>query len=171
MVANVDRQADLIAAAELMIRSLFGRKAAASGVKAAQDEVTRRILGALGGDEAQRGFDGAPSSIHSDAGVSRIWLSAEFTLPLFALAAEDFCDRLSPTGKGFIRCHVAADDDAFFGIRLVSVTTDDSDAGRDHQFALYALAGTKHYLDTTAGMHAVHDLVAKRLSALDTKPW
>nr|WP_320196643.1 hypothetical protein [Agrobacterium rosae]MDX8305193.1 hypothetical protein [Agrobacterium rosae]MDX8316291.1 hypothetical protein [Agrobacterium rosae]MDX8321730.1 hypothetical protein [Agrobacterium sp. rho-8.1]MDX8332402.1 hypothetical protein [Agrobacterium rosae] len=171
MVERLDKRSDMVVAAELMLRQFFGRKSADSSVKQAQDEITRQILKFIGGDDAERDFVRSEISLHSDKGVSPIWLSSEFTLPLFALAAEDLCDLLSPSGKGFIRCDVAADEDAFFGLKLVSVTSEELSETRNHEFDLYALAGTKRYLDSAAGMRSVHDLVAKRLAALNTKPW
>lgn len=161
----------MMVAAELMLRQFFGRKSAETSVKKAQDEITRQILKFIGGDVAEQDFVRSEISLHTDRGVSPIWLSSEFTLPLFALAAEDLCDLLSPTGKGFINCTVKADPDAFFGVTLVSIVSDEASDERNHEFDLYALAGTKRYLDSVAGMRSVHDLVAKRLAALDTKPW
>lgn len=172
MVALTDKRYDLIVAAELMLRQFFGRKAAENaGVKKAQDHYTRQILKFIGGDDAETEFVRSEIQLHSDRGVSPIWLSPEFTLPLFALAAEDLCDLLSPTGKGFIRCEVAADDEAFFGVKLLSISADERNETQNHEFDLYALAGTKRYLESEAGMRSIHDLVTKRLAGMNTKPW
>ncbi len=167
----LDKRSDMVVAAELMLRQFFGRKSSEGGVKKAQDEITRQILKFIGGDAAEQEFVRSEISLHSDRGVSPIWLSPEFTLPLFALAAEDLCDLLSPTEKGFIRCEVQQDDDAFFGVKLISITVEETSEEKNHEFDLYALAGTKRYLESVSGMRSVHDLVAKRLAALNTKPW
>lgn len=167
----VDKKKDIMVAAELMLRQFFGRQASDKGVKKAQDQHTRLILKFIGGDAAEADFVRSEIQLHTDRGVSPIWLSPEFTLPLFALAAEDLCNLLAPSGRGFIHCTVEADEEAFFGLRLVSIEADEETEVQNHEFDLYALAGTKRYLENEAGMRSVHDLVAKRLTAMNTGAW
>lgn len=166
-----DKKYDLIVASELMLRQYFGRQAAKTGVKKAQDQLTRLILKFIGGDSAESEFVRSEIQLHSDRGVSPIWLSDEFTLPLFALVAENYCNLLSPTGKGFIRAEIEADDESFFGAKLKTITSAYDDQAHEYQFNLYALAGTKAYLETEAGMRNAHDLVTRRLAEMQQGTW
>ena len=167
----VDKRYDMTVAAEFMLRHFFSQQAKDKGIKKAQDQQTRQILKFIGGDEEEAAFVRSEVQFHSDRGVSPIWLSPEFTLPLFGLAAEDLCDQLSPQGKGNIRCLVEADETAFFGLRFVGMEADESSEEDNYAFDLFALAGTKRYLENEAGMRSVHDLVAKRLASMKSGNW
>ena len=86
-------------------------------------------------------------SIHSNRGVSAVWLSDAFTMPLFASLAYDYGCRLNPQGIAPFKVGIEAHRDAFFGYRLTGVWARGEHPLDEHLLVAAAAAATKALLD------------------------
>ena len=146
-MVRLDRRYRFSLSCEFMLRAHFGRAGRRSGVGSSQDAATARFLRFAGGEVAEGEYVRSELSIHSDRGVSAVWLSDAFTLPLFAALAYDYGRRLDPDGVASFDVEIEPQADAFFGYRFVGIWTRDADPLREHLLVAAAAAATKTLLD------------------------
>ena len=152
-----DRRYRFSLACEFMLRAHFGRASRRGGVRSSQDAATARFLRYAGGEGAEAEYVRGELSIHSDRGVSAVWLSDAFTMPLFAALAHDFCCLLHPRGVAPFDVGVEADPDAFFGYRMTGVWARGEDPLAEHLLVASAAAATKSLLGKADAIRAAFD--------------
>lgn len=140
-----------------MLRAHFARAGKRAGVRSTQDAATGRFLRYVGGEDAEAVYVRGELSVHSDRGVSPVWLADGFTMPLFAALAHEYAALLDPGGKPGFDVGLEADPEGFFGYRLTGIWAHDDDPRTDHLIALTAAAATKALLEKPEALHCSFD--------------
>ena len=152
-----DRRYRFSLSCEFMLRAHFGRVSRRGGVRSSQDAATVRFLRYVGGETAEAEYVRGELSIHSDRGVSAVWLSDAFTMPLFASLAHEYCRRLDPRGAVPFEVGIEAQPDAFFGYRLSGIWARADDPLAEHLLVTSAAAATKTLLDKADAVRVAFD--------------
>lgn len=154
----VDRHDDFLIACEMAIRFFFAQKDEKNqrSVKKHQDQVTRSILHFIAGGGGDAAF-AQSQLLYSDAGVSPIWLSNDFTLPIFAISVLYCSQLLVPLGhRPPVDVTFENSQNALFGIRLKSITS----IKNDILFFLLTIGAVRFYLKNEQNMKIIQSRIS-----------
>lgn len=144
----VTRRTEYQQAVELTVRSFFSQSEA--GPKAAQDDLTKRILRfATGQFREQLVLE--LETLHSEKNISALWFSDDFMMPLFAGMAMRYVELTFPPRSDALQAKIIPNQNAFFGFSLEDIATN-SDKIENHLFFLYAAGSTKAVLGSENGL-------------------
>lgn len=154
----IDRFNDFMMACEMAIRFFFSQKDEKNqrSIKKHQDQVTRSILHFIAGDGGDAAF-AKSQLLYSDAGISPIWLSNDFTLPIFAISLMYCCQLLVPIGhRPPVEVMFENSKNALFGVQLKSIKS----IKNDHLFFLLAIGSVKFYLKNEQNMKIIQSRIS-----------
>lgn len=154
----IDRHDDFLVACEMAIRFFFAQKDEKNqrSVRKHQDQVTRSILHFIAGSGGDAAF-AQSQLLYSDAGISPIWLSNDFTLPIFAISLMYCCQLLVPLGhKPPVEVVFENSRKALFGVQLKSIRS----IKNDQLFFLLAIGAVKFYLKNEQNMKIIQSRIS-----------
>ncbi|KXV69212.1 hypothetical protein AD951_07685 [Acetobacter malorum] len=134
-------------ACEFMLRWIFSPEFAERhrAERPVQYDIVRRLFSEMNRDRSDAEFiqNEAIKGTFAEGQISAVWLSPEFTAPLFAGLAYFYGSTLVPDGGCCFRPTITRDEDAFFGFRLDGVTLDRETHEKELMMCLCAGAATK----------------------------